>query len=107
MEKAFVKVHMYGTDGQEIKTENYGKSFEVYEKNGKLGIDWNEGYQHAEDVFVPFEAFTSSVIFENAETGTKFSFNTIKNDIEIISKNWKDYVPLQSEQTQSYDEMER
>lgn len=36
-----IKVHLYDLSNKEIKTKNYGKTFYVYEKNGKLGIDWN------------------------------------------------------------------
>ena len=36
-----IKVHMYDTNGKEIKTRVFDKIFKVYENNGKLGIDWN------------------------------------------------------------------
>lgn len=79
-----IKVHLYDTSNREIKTRNYGKTFCVYEKNGKLGIDWNTGrspYTCKGDVFTPFETFSQSVIFENAETGELFRFSNIENAI--------------------------
>ena len=36
-----IKVHLYDLHNKEIQTRNYGKTFCVYEKAGKLGIDWN------------------------------------------------------------------
>ena len=36
-----IKVHLYDLHNKEIQTRNYGKVFRVYEKAGKLGIDWN------------------------------------------------------------------
>lgn len=84
-----IKVHLYDTSNREIKTRNYDKVFPVYEKNGKLGIDWNTGrspYTCKGDVFTSFETFAPSVIFENIKTGELFHFSSIKNavvDIEI------------------------
>lgn len=80
-----IKVHLYGTDNKEIKTRNFDKVFKVYEKNGRLGIDWNiekSPYTCKGDVFTPFETFASTVIFENVETGELFNFSNIKNGIE-------------------------
>lgn len=79
-----IKVHMYSF-GKEIETRNFDKIFTVYEKNGKLGIDWNterSPYTCNGDIFTPFETFASAVIFENIETGERFFFSTIKNEIE-------------------------
>lgn len=72
-----IKVHLYDTSNREIKTRNYDKVFNVYEKNGKLGIDWS--------TFAPFETFTSSVIFENLETGELFFFSNIENAVVKIA----------------------
>lgn len=65
-----VKVHMYDDPAhtREIKTSNYDKVFAVYEKNGKLGIDWDEGstawFAH-EDGFRPLSEFSpTTVVFE-------------------------------------------
>lgn len=55
-----IKVHLYDLHNKEIQTRNYGKTFCVYEKAGKLGIDWNTGkspYTCKYDVFAPFETF--------------------------------------------------
>ena len=79
-----IKVHLYDTSNREIKTKNYDKVFSVYEKNGKLGIDWNiekSPYTCKGDVFTPFETFAPSVIFENVETGELFRFSSIKNAV--------------------------
>lgn len=79
-----IKVHLYDTSNREIKTRNYDKVFPVYEKNGKLGIDYNterSSYTYMGDVFTPFEAFAQSVIFENIETGELFHFSNIENAI--------------------------
>lgn len=79
-----VKVHLFDTSNKEIKTRNFDKVFTVYEKNGKMGIDWNteqSPYTCKCDIFTPFEAFASTVIFENVETGEKFHFSNIKNAV--------------------------
>lgn len=73
-----IKVHMYSFGG-EIETRNFDKVFAVYEKGGKLGIDW------AENKFFPFEAFSNTVIFEKIGTGEKFHFSNIKKGIEKIA----------------------
>lgn len=81
-----IKVHMYSF-GEEIKTRNFDKVFTVYEKNGKLGIDYNierSPYTCKGDTFTPFETFASTVMFENVETGEKYRFSNIKNGIEKI-----------------------
>lgn len=83
-----IKVHLYDLHNKEIQTRNYGKTFCVYEKNGKLGIDWNtekNPYTCKGDVFAPFETFASSVIFENIETGELFHFSSIKNAVVRIA----------------------
>lgn len=41
-----IKVHLYDLHNKEIQTRNYGKVFHVYEKAGKLGIDWNTEKAH-------------------------------------------------------------
>ena len=85
-----IKVHIYSCGNKkEIETRNFDKVFIVYEKDGKLGIDWNierAQYIHNNDVFTPFEVFSSTVIFENVKTGEKFYFDNIKNEIEKIDK---------------------
>ena len=59
-----VKVHIYNSNNKEIKTSNFDKIFKVYEKNGKLGIDWNVA-KGLEEAFVPFENFSqNAVVFE-------------------------------------------
>lgn len=79
-----IKVLMYSF-GKEIKTRNFDKIFTVYEKDGNLGIDWNtekSPYTCKGDIFTPFKTFASTVIFEKIETGERFCFSTIKNEIE-------------------------
>ena len=68
-----IKVHMY-SNGKEIQTRSIGTVFTVYERNGKLGIDWA-------DEFAPFDTFAYTVIFENVETKEQFYFSNIKNAI--------------------------
>lgn len=83
-----IKVHLYGLSNKEIKTRNYDKVFRVYEKNGKLGIDWNTEklpYSCNGEIFAPFETFAPSVIFENIETGELFHFSNIKNAVVRIA----------------------
>lgn len=65
-----VKVHLYDTAGKEIKTQNFDKIFRVYEKNGKLGIDWNtekKPYCCNGEIFIPLEDFAPTVIFEDVD----------------------------------------
>lgn len=79
-----IKVHLYDSSNKEIKTRNYDKTFCVYEKNGKLGIDWNTEKSPCTckgDIFTPFETFATSVVFENVETGEFFHFSNIKNAV--------------------------
>lgn len=86
-----IKVHFYNhdySDYREIKTKNYDKVFEVYEKNGKLGIDWNTDkspYDCKGEVFTPFDTFAQRVIFENVDTGERFRFDNIKNGVIKVS----------------------
>lgn len=83
-----IKVHLYGLSNKEIKTRNYDKVFRVYEKNGKLGIDWNTEklpYSCNGEIFAQFETFAPSVIFENIETGELFHFSNIKNAVVRIA----------------------
>lgn len=62
-----IKVHFYGTDKKEIKTRCFNKLFEVYNKSGKLGINWNtehSPYTCKGDEFTPFETFFHTVILK-------------------------------------------
>lgn len=82
-----IKVHLYDSSNREIRTRNYDKTFFVYEKNGKLGIDWNtekSPYTCNGDVFTPFETFAQSVIFENVETKELFYFSNIENAVVSV-----------------------
>lgn len=86
-----IKVHLYDSSNKEIKTKNYGKTFCVYEKNGKLGIDWNTERSLCScegDIFTPFETFAQSVIFENIETGELFHFSNIEKAVVSIEIAW-------------------
>lgn len=86
-----IKVHLYDSSNREIRTRNYDKTFCVYEKHGKLGIDWNTEKSPCTckgDVFTPFETFAQSVIFENVETGELFHFSNIKKAVVSIETAW-------------------
>ena len=81
-----VKVHIY-RDGKEIETRHHDTVFTVYEKNGKLGIDWNTDhspYTCGGDIFCPFRTFAQCVIFENIENGKKYHFSNILNTLERL-----------------------
>lgn len=87
-ENDLVKVHLYGCSNKEIKTRNYNKVFRVYSKNGVLGIDWNTSrspYTNHGDIFTPFRCFASCVEFEKVETGEKFHFDSIADQIIKIA----------------------
>lgn len=79
-----IKVHIYGVDKKEIKTRKFDEVFTVYEKDRKLGIDWNterSPYTCKGEVFNPFDTFASTVIFENVETGKLYHFDNISNSV--------------------------
>lgn len=77
-ENDMIKVHFYDwITGQEIKTENYGKVFDIFKIGGELGIYWRDG----EKEFSPFHTFSHSVIFENAESGERYHFSNFKNAV--------------------------
>ena len=79
-----IKVHIYGTDKKKIQTRHIDTVFSVYEKNGKLGIDWNTDrspYTCKGEVFNPFDTFANTVIFENVETGKLYHWDNIKNSV--------------------------
>ncbi|MBO5100574.1 MAG: hypothetical protein J6B63_04620 [Treponema sp.] len=62
-----IKVHIFNCNKKEIKTRHFDKIFKVYEKNGKLGIDWNTERNPLTcdgNVFVPLEVFADTVVFE-------------------------------------------
>lgn len=84
-----IKVHMYDdTNNKEIETRNFDKIFKVYEKYGKLGIDWNtekNPYTCKGEVFTPFETFASTVIFENVETEELYHFSNIENAVVKVA----------------------
>ena len=82
-----IKVHLYDTSNREIHTRHINTVFTVYEKAGKLGIDWNterSPYTCRGDIFTPFYTFASNVIFEDVETGENYHFSNIENDIVMI-----------------------
>ena len=57
-------VHIFGTDGKEIKTLDSNTAYTVCEKNGKLGINYNTERKQTTsdgDVFVPFESLYSCI----------------------------------------------
>lgn len=88
MEIQKVKVHMY-SGNQEIKTRNFGKVFEVYQKNGKYGIDWNterNSYTNNGEVFTPFESFASAVIFEDVESGKLYHMDNITGNLVDVKE---------------------
>ena len=54
-----IKVHIFDMFGNEIITRNFNEVFNVYEKEGRLGIDWIG--------FAPLESFSTqngAVVFE-------------------------------------------
>lgn len=75
-----IRVHIY-TENMEIRTRNYDKIFNVFEKNGELGIDW---HTEKADPFAPFRTFAPNVIFENETTHEKYYFDAIKGQVEKI-----------------------
>ena len=77
-------VHIFGTDGKEIKTLDFNTAYTVCEKNGKLGINYNTERKQTTsdgDVFVPFESFSYTVVFENVENGKKYYWSNAENAI--------------------------
>lgn len=79
-----IKVHLY-SNNREVQTRHKDTIFEVYMKNGKLGIDWNtehSPYTCKGDIFTPFYTFADTVIFENVETGEKYHWDNISNSIQ-------------------------
>ena len=92
-ENDMIKVHFY-SNNREIKTRNFDKVFKVYKKHGKLGIDWNterSSYTCKGDVFTSFETFSNTIIFENVETGEKFHFDNVKNEVVKESVRIENY----------------
>lgn len=60
-----IKVHFYNVDNTEITTVGcYGKVFDVYEKGGRLGIDYmNDSksafrFMYDENGFTPLDSFS-------------------------------------------------
>lgn len=83
-----IRVHIYGTDKKEIQTRHINTVFAVYEKNGKLGIDWSTKIRSSArkyDPFVPFEAFSPTVIFENVETKELYHFDNMSNSVVRVA----------------------
>lgn len=79
-----ITVHIFGTDGKEIKTLDSNTAYTVCEKNGKLGINYNTERKQTTsdgDVFVPFESFSYTVVFENVENGKKYYWSNAENAI--------------------------
>ena len=77
-------VHIFGTDGKEIKTLDSNTVYTVCEKNGKLGINYNTERKQTTsdgDVFVPFESFSYTVVFENVENGKNYYWSNAENAI--------------------------
>lgn len=77
-------VHIFGTDGKEIKTLDSNTAYTVCEKNGKLGINYNTERKQTTsdgDVFVPFKSFSYTVVFENVENGKKYYWSNAENAI--------------------------
>lgn len=91
-ENCKVKVHFcdcgkYPSFDGETITRKHDKIFEVKNHNGKIGIDWNterSPYTCNGEVFTPFEAFSSSVIFEDIETGELYHYSNIAENIERV-----------------------
>lgn len=71
-----VFVHIFTMSGKEVNTRNYGKSFEIVENGGVMGIVWKDTN------FSPFATFTSNVIFEDTETMEKYRHSQISGKLE-------------------------
>jgi hypothetical protein len=79
-----IKVHIYSSN-REVQTRHKDTIFEVYKKNGKLGIDWNTDrspYTCKGDIFTPFYTFADTVIFENVETGERYHWDNISDSLQ-------------------------
>lgn len=79
-----IKVHLYDSSNREIQTRHVDTVFTVYEKNGKLGIDYNterSPYTCKGEIFTPFDTFANTVIFENVKTGKLYHWDNISNSI--------------------------
>lgn len=73
----------------ETRTRITGVVFEIKEKNGKLGFDGNpekSPYTCRGDVFTPFSAYATSVIFQNVKTGDLYRFSNIQADIVKVNE---------------------
>ena len=89
-----VKVHIYRYPDDwkpenEIKTRNFDKVFQIYEKDGKRGIDWNTDrspYTNRGEVFTPLEHFSGTTVsFEEIDTGKFYHHNNITNKFEELT----------------------
>ena len=71
-----VNVYITGYFGGNHK---FKSSYKVYEKGGKLGIDYGDPYKNNGDMFVPFQDFSGSTVgFEDVKTGVMFHMDNIK-----------------------------
>lgn len=83
-----IKVYLHGLDKSNFWYREPENTFEVIEVNGKLGINYNTNkspYTCKGGEFVPFEAFASTVIFENVETKEHFHFSNIENRVVRVA----------------------
>lgn len=91
-EHSIVRVHLcdtkyYPNFRNEIQHRSLSHTFEVKQRDGKLGIDWNidripsicKGSK-----FVPFEIFASNVVLEDMNTGKIYHHNHLIGSIEEI-----------------------
>lgn len=88
-----IKVHFYSgrtaklIKGAEFKTRHADTIFTVYEKHGKLGIDWNtecSPYINNGDIFSPLATFAPTVEFENIETGKRYYYDQTTRKIQEV-----------------------
>lgn len=88
-----VHIYRYPNDWKpenEVKTRNYNKVFQIYEKDGISGIAWNterNPYTNGGEVFTPLRSFSgSTVCFEEIDTGKRYHHNTITDQIEELKE---------------------
>ena len=76
-----VKIANWNGRGWSVVREAYT----VYEKNGRLGIDYNTSrspYTSRGDLFVPLEGFSGTTVgFENIDTGEMFHYDNITESV--------------------------
>ena len=84
-----IKIRMYDMKGKEISTGIVDKVFKVYEKNGKLGVDFydeDRAQLWGRKIFTPFDEYSHTVVFENVDTGEQYHYCTVTRKLEEVRK---------------------